>query len=149
MAVASASRTTRTVASLPFGDAYRELAPFYDRFTADYEYDAWLTRLEALALAHGLRGRRVLDVGCGTGKSFLPLLHRGYEVSACDLSPSMIARAQAKVPSLNGRVFEADMRALPDAGSFDLITCLDDGVNHLLGEADLRRAMRSMAARLK
>jgi SAM-dependent methyltransferase len=139
---------TRTVVAPPSGDAYRDLAPFYDRFTADYEYDGWLTRLEALARAHGLRGRRVLDVGCGTGKSFLPLLHRGYEVSACDLSPSMVRLAQPKVPDMRRRVFAADMRELPEAGRFDLITCLDDGINHLLTEADLRAAMRSVAARL-
>ena len=40
------------------------------------------------------------------------------------------------------------MRELPDLGAFDLVTCLDDAVNYLLGDDDLVRALRSMGGRL-
>ncbi len=53
--------------------AYEGMAPFYDQFMEDYEYERWLACIEGLAPAHGMRGRRLLDVGCGTGKSFAPL----------------------------------------------------------------------------
>src|SRR5688572_7361509 len=79
--------------------AYERLAPAYDVLTADYRHDRWLAALEALAREHGLRGRRLLDVACGTGKSFLPLLDRGYDVAGCDLSPAMLARAAEKAPT--------------------------------------------------
>lgn len=114
--------------------AYEVLAPFYDRYTADYEHDLVLEQVEALAQEHGLAGRRVLDVGCGTGKSFLPLLERGYDVTACDISPRMVV---------------ADMRALPWRRAFDLVTCLDDGLNYLLGDGELRAALRSIAGALR
>src|SRR5215204_6865970 len=70
--------------------AYDALAPFYDRFTAHHDYELWTSGLLRLARAHGFSGRRVLDAGCGTGKSFLPLLHRGFELAACDQSPAML-----------------------------------------------------------
>jgi SAM-dependent methyltransferase len=127
---------------------YEALAPAYDELTADYEYDRWLAVLERLALEHGLAGRRVLDVACGTGKSFVPLLERGYVVTACDLSPSMVAVARARLPD-PARVFVADMRALPQIGGFDLVTCLDDAVNYLLGPADLEAALASMGSALR
>src|SRR4051812_48148758 len=76
--------------------AYDALAPAYDLLTGGYAYDRWLAALESLAVAHGLAGRRVLDVACGTGKSFLPLLERGYAVTACDVSAGMLALAGAK-----------------------------------------------------
>src|SRR5206468_5504331 len=80
----------------PARDAYDALAPVYDVLTARYAYDRWLAALEDLALDHGLAGHRVLDVACGTGKSFLPLLERGWEVTACDISGEMAARAAEK-----------------------------------------------------
>lgn len=125
--------------------AYEQLAAVYDRFTDSYDHDAWVAGLERIARSHGLRGRRALDVACGTGKSFQPLLERGYDVWACDLSPAMVAEAHraARVPA--HRVLVADMRELPELGAFDLITCLDDAVNYLLSDDDLERAFASVA----
>jgi len=127
--------------------AYAPLACVYDLFTAHHRHDVWLARLEALARRHGLTGRRVLDVGCGTGKSFLPLARRGYRVTACDISPEMLAEARRAAPD-DVRLVEADMRDLPDLGRFDLVTCLDDAVNYLLGDDDLTHALGSMARAL-
>jgi SAM-dependent methyltransferase len=125
-------------------DAYERLAPVYDHFTADYDYDAWIERLERIARRHGLHGRRALDVACGTGKSFQPLLRRGYDVTACDLSPRMVAQAREREGVDPGRVVVADMRDLPLLGRFDLVTCLDDAINYLLTDADLEAAFRSV-----
>jgi SAM-dependent methyltransferase len=128
--------------------AYEGLAPFYDELTAAYDYETWLDGLEALATEHALGGRRLLDVACGTGKSFLPMLARGYEVTACDLSPAMVALAREKVPPGSADVLVADMRELPRLGVFDLVTCLDDSLNYLLEGAEMAAAIRGMAANL-
>jgi ubiquinone/menaquinone biosynthesis C-methylase UbiE len=68
-------------------DAYEDLAAAYELLTAGYPHGRWLAALVALAGEHGLRGRDALDVACGTGTSFLPLLARGFTVVGCDLSP--------------------------------------------------------------
>jgi SAM-dependent methyltransferase len=130
-------------------DAYDGLAAHYDDFTAGYEYDRWLTAVEDLAREHGLRGRRLLDVACGTGKSFLPMIERGYEVTACDLSPGMVACARAKISPGEARVLVADMRSLPVLGAFDLLTCLDDSVNYLTSRADLRSCLAGFRRNLR
>jgi SAM-dependent methyltransferase len=128
-------------------DAYDRLAPFYDLFTAHHRYEEWTATLEGLARDAGLRGKRLLDVACGTGKSFMPFLERGYAVTACDISPAMAAIAERKAAG-RARVEIHDMRALPRLGEFDLVCCLDDAVNHLLEEADLVAALRAMRANL-
>jgi SAM-dependent methyltransferase len=137
-----------TVATLdPAEAAYDALAPAYDVLTADYDYDAWLSAIERVAIAHGLAGRRVLDVACGTGKSFLPLLERGYDVTACDISEAMLRVARTKVgPRASLR--QLDMRALPALGPFDLVTCLDDALNYLPDEPALAQALAGMRANL-
>lgn len=128
--------------------AYEQLAPIYDRFTDSYDHDGWVDRLEQLARSHGLAGQRAFDVACGTGKSFAPLLRRGYDVWACDLSPAMVARARRAGSLDPARIAVADMRTLPELGAFDLVTCLDDAVNYLLDPADLAAAFASAARAL-
>jgi SAM-dependent methyltransferase len=127
--------------------AYDSLADVYDRLIGAGAHDAWLGALEELARSCGLHGRRLLDVACGTGSSFLPLLERGYEVTACDISPGMVRQARRRARG-RAHVFVADMRALPSVGRFDLITCLDDALNHLLSAGDVRDALAGMESNL-
>jgi SAM-dependent methyltransferase len=127
-------------------EAYDALAPAYDLLTEAYEHERWLGELIGLAERHGMRGRRVLDVACGTGKSFAPLLGRGYEVTGCDISAAMLDRARTKVPGV--RLVAADMRALPPLGEFDLVTCLDDALNYTHEEHELLGALRGIRASL-
>jgi SAM-dependent methyltransferase len=129
--------------------AYEALAPFYDAYTSSYDHERWLCNLESLAHDAGLRGRRLLDVACGTGKSFMPLLKRGYEVVACDASEAMVERARRRDGPTPADVIVADMRSLPKLGRFDLATCLDDSVNYLLGEAELEQAFAGVARNVR
>lgn len=127
--------------------AYEQIAPVYDDFTAHHDHELWLGNLLPKLRHHGLRGRRLLDVGCGTGKSFLPMLERGWKVTACDISPSMVRLARAKAGDAV-RLSVADMRNLPDFGRFDLVWTLDDAVNYLLSGEELERALTGMARNL-
>lgn len=127
--------------------AYEQIAPVYDDFTAHHDYELWLGNLLPKLRRHGLRGRLLLDVGCGTGKSFLPMLKRGWEVTACDISPSMLELARAKAGD-EARLSVADMRELPEFGHFDLVWALDDAVNYLLSGEELERALAGMARNL-
>lgn len=126
---------------------YEAMAPVYDNFTAHHEYDLWTADLLKILERRGLRGKRLLDVACGTGKSFLEMLPRGWRVTACDISPAMLERARGKV----GDAVElsvADMTDLPEFGEFDLVWALDDAVNYLLSTDELRRALAGMRANL-
>ena len=129
--------------------AYDALAPFYDRFTDHHDYDLWTGGLLRLARRHGLQGTRVLDAGCGTGKSFLPLLERGFEVTACDGSSAMLAVAAAKAGPDRVSLHCRDLRSLDPIGEFDLITCLDDVANYLADPDELAAALAGLAANLR
>jgi SAM-dependent methyltransferase len=131
----------------PVAEAYDVLADHYDLLTTSYDHDRWWQALEPLLRRHGLRGRRVLDAACGTGRSLEPLLRRGYAATGCDVSAGMLQRARARLGS-DVPLLVADLRALPDIGRFDAITVLDDAVNYLLSEEDLRAAFSSLARNL-
>jgi SAM-dependent methyltransferase len=129
--------------------AYEAIAPVYDDFTAHHNYEAWIGMLLELAAENGLPkgASRALDVGCGTGKSFRPLLDRGWEVTGCDISPAMLALAREKsgdrVP-----LEVVDVREMPVLGSFDIVFCIDDAINYLHSAEELTAALRGVAANL-
>jgi SAM-dependent methyltransferase len=123
--------------------AFEAMAADYDDFTAHYEYEFWTSRLLEVLARDGLQGQRLLDAGCGTGKSFLPMLARGWEVTGFDVSPSMLSRARQKVGDA-ARLEVADMREMPVFGEFDLVWALDDAINYLLSPQELHRALRGL-----
>ncbi|HET8951394.1 MAG TPA: methyltransferase domain-containing protein [Solirubrobacteraceae bacterium] len=127
--------------------AYEAVAVAYDLLTAGYAYDRWSREIEALARAHGLRGRRLLDVACGTGTSFGWFLAHGWEVCATDVSPAMAAIAREKAGG-RARVEVVDMREPPALGAFDLVTCLGDALNHLPDAGEVARALAAMGSAL-
>jgi SAM-dependent methyltransferase len=126
---------------------YEAMAPVYDDFTAHHDNEVWIADLLEIVQRHGLQGRRLLDVGCGTGKSFIPMLSRDWEVVACDISPAMLALAREKAGEAV-RLEVADMLALPRFGEFDLVWALDDAVNYLLSVEELESALAGMRANL-
>jgi SAM-dependent methyltransferase len=128
--------------------AYDAFADVYDAFTWDHDYEDWVTSLEGVAKAHGLSGDRLLDVACGTGKSVVPWLARGYRVVGCDISSRMLSRAARKTGG-RARLVAADMRHLPPGEPNDLVTCLGDSVNYLLEPDDLPAAFGSAAGQLR
>src|SRR5436309_1151821 len=124
-------------------EAYDALAAHYDLLTARYDHARWWQALDERLRRYGWTGGRVLDVGCGTGRSLVPLLADGVEAVGCDLSAAMLRQARRRLGS-RVPLHQADMRMLPDLGRFDLVLCLDDGINYLLTETDLHAAMRSL-----
>jgi SAM-dependent methyltransferase len=131
----------------PAKQAYENFAGIYDDFNHANDYEMWFgvlfPKLEALGLGRGA----LLDVACGTGRAIPPMLRRGWTITACDISPAMLEKAREKFPE--GVTFDVrDMRELPVYGSFQLVWALNDPVNYLLGDDDLKTALVAMAANL-
>lgn len=128
--------------------AYEAFAPIYNEFNHLNDYEMWLGEVMLPELEkRGLRHGRALDVACGTGRAFGPLLRRDWQVTGCDLSPAMLERAKAE----GGDQVElavADMRELPVFGEFELIVSLNDPVNYMFTEDDLERAFAGMRSNL-
>lgn len=131
-------------------EAYDSLAPIYDDFTASNNYEMWLGELLLPAAeSFGLQVGKVLDVGCGTGRAFPPLLSRGWTVVGCDASPGMLGVAE-RTYGTEAKLFCADARQLPRSsdGPFNLALALNDVVNCLTEDGDLERAFGGIARNL-
>jgi SAM-dependent methyltransferase len=92
-----------------------------------------------------LRGRRVLDVGCGAGRFAEVAASMGAEVIALDYS-SAVEAAAANLASARVDVVQADVYAMPfEPASFDLVYCL--GV--LQHTPDVKRTFAALVGALK
>ncbi|MDD2791688.1 MAG: class I SAM-dependent methyltransferase [Sediminibacterium sp.] len=100
----------------------------YDQWSEQYDTNLNKTRdLEAFSLRQTLsdfRCKRILEIGCGTGKNTEWLQHITDELMAVDLSDKMLAVAKSKIGSTHVQFHQADITQPWDfsKGSFDLVT---------------------------
>ncbi len=119
---------------------------YYDGFASTYErrrdgegrYHDLVDDLEVELVEPLVRGREVLEVGCGTGLILRRLSAFAARAVGVDLSPGMLERAKAR----GLEVVEGSATELPFAdGSFDVAVSFKT-LPHV---PDLRRALAEMA----
>ena len=98
------------------------------------------------------KAKKIMDIGCGTGRHALELARRGYEVVGVDLSESQLKRAREKAAGQERRpVFlRHDARDLPFRGEFDLAIMLCEGAFPLMETDEMNfRILQNAAAALR
>lgn len=109
-------------------NSWDALADNYDRCHGD-EGNDWhrlLVEPAALALLGDVRGRRILDLGCGTGVLARRLWRAGARVMGVDGSEAFLERARRRVggDEIPWAVVDAlDEHAVQSLGSFDAVVC--------------------------
>ena len=101
-------------------ESFAEVAATYDRARPRYPSAVFdeLARLTGPPL-----GRRVLEVGCGTGQATADLAARGYDVLGVELEPAMATLARRRVHAQpNARVETGEFESWDSRGRrFDLV----------------------------
>jgi len=79
-----------------------------------------------------LHGCRLLDAGCGTGALAVEAARRGADVTAIDLSATLVGLARERAPrDLAGRiVFEVGDMLAPGLGHFDHVVGMDSLIHY-------------------
>ena len=106
-----------------FRNIYQHHAQAYHRMIAVEDVDHNL--LPAIEQIAPLKGKRVLDLGTGTGR--LPLLYhdQAAQVTGLDLHLAMLREAQVQRDKINGKwgLVQGDMRSLPfPTDWYDVVT---------------------------
>ncbi|MFP4164547.1 MAG: class I SAM-dependent methyltransferase [Chitinispirillaceae bacterium] len=94
------------------------------------------------------KNKRVLDVGCGTGRHAVELARRGYDVTGIDLSRSMLSRAQKKArdASVEVNYIQADARNFSFSPQFDMVIMLCEGAFPLMETDEMNFVILQNAA---
>jgi glycine/sarcosine N-methyltransferase len=137
---------------------------FYDQLASNYHliFEDWEASIRRQAAVLGAILERecgpastvkVLDCACGIGTQALGLAKLGFQVTACDLSPSAVERTrlEAEKRGLSVRAFVADMLGLSEVsdGDFDAVICMDNALPHLESEQQLFQAVTQMRRKLR
>ena len=134
-------------------EAYEKLASLYEAAGWGFFAEWMAGRMLDLAQQLGLSEiRHIVDVACGTGVAVAKFAEAGYRVTGVDRSTQMLAEARRRAAreGLREATFiEADMRDFAIDGQADMVTCMYDSLNYLLGESDLGAAFRCAAAALR
>jgi SAM-dependent methyltransferase len=84
---------------------------------------------------YGVRGRRILDIGCSGGLHALEFARRGFSVIGVDIEPSAIERAKERNGELKTdaqfKVTDLTRDSLSSPGRFDLIYSLGNVLSHI------------------
>jgi len=135
---------------------YDQLSPFYHLLYKDW--DAGMVRQaeclrDAIRAQWGDQAQSVLDVSCGIGTQSLGLARLGFHVTASDLSPQAVARAQkeAETRHLSIPFTICDMREAyrHHGGGFDVVISCDNSIPHLLSDEEILLALQEMHACLR
>jgi 2-polyprenyl-3-methyl-5-hydroxy-6-metoxy-1,4-benzoquinol methylase len=91
--------------------------------------------------------KRILDIGCGTGRHAIELAKRGYTITGIDLSESQLNRAKQKAQAENVEInfLKADARHLQFNHEFDLVIMLCEGGFSLMETDEMNFAILKSA----
>ncbi|WP_172369325.1 class I SAM-dependent methyltransferase [Sporosarcina jiandibaonis] len=129
--------------------SYAEFASVYDELMSEIPYD---TYVELINLAgDGIAGKKILDVGCGTGLLSVKLAKLDGLVTGVDLSPDMLSIARDRARSLNLPVtfVEQPMQQLNGFSNFDMAVIAIDSLNYVIEEEAVLQTFRNIYNSLK
>lgn len=121
-------------------EAYGAFAYAFDESLGRTFLAAVAPLIDVVLSRYRLGRRSHLDLACGTGLAMQHFERRGLVSTGVDASLPMLAIARGRT----SRLAAGDLRSLPLRGSWALITCLYDSLNHLLRRRELVQAFQSV-----
>ncbi|MGL5548480.1 MAG: class I SAM-dependent DNA methyltransferase [Culicoidibacterales bacterium] len=130
--------------------SYGQFANFYDQLMAEAPYYQWIEFVEQQMSQTGITQGTLVDLGCGTGTTTIPLAASFATTIGVDLSAEMLTIAQEKAQNAAIQWIEADMSEItfPEA-SVDCITILCDSLNYVVEQAAVIATLKNCYTALK
>ncbi len=131
-----------------FGEFYSK---FYDIIYQDKDYKRECDWIENALEKFGISGRKILDLGCGSGNHAIELAKRGYEVVALDKSQYMMEKAVEKAKNENLKIdfINKDIRDFKLGIKFDAIISMFSVISYITENRDLLSTFSNVRGHLK
>ena len=109
----------------------------FNREAVSWSADTGLYQIEAELIDRYFPAppARVLDIGCGAGRTTAELVQKGYTVKAIDLASALLEIARQRVPESAPERMNATELAFP-AGTFDAAIFSFNGIDYVFPQSD-------------
>ncbi|WPS85674.1 methyltransferase domain-containing protein (plasmid) [Brevibacillus halotolerans] len=85
-------------------EPFSQLANHYAKFMDNNPFYKYLERPTMLEMLGSVQGKKILDVGCGTGWHTKYFIENGADVVSIDISPEMVQRAKMRIGDRTDRI---------------------------------------------
>ncbi|EOD00906.1 class I SAM-dependent DNA methyltransferase [Caldisalinibacter kiritimatiensis] len=126
-------------------EAYKEFAYIYDELMNDVEYKTWFEYIKEIIKTKNIKGKKVLEMACGTGNFTEYLCNEGYDVTCFDISQEMLTIAYQKLRKYrNVTILNQDMTEFKLKDKFDVIVSICDSINYITDLKNLHKVFSNV-----
>jgi SAM-dependent methyltransferase len=131
-----------------FGDLYSQ---YYDLLYCDKDYNSEVKYIDSLIKENAKNAKKILDMGCGTGKHAELLCNKDYTVHGIDLSEDMlkIAKDRRKGKEKQLSFSHSNIQNLSLDKKFDVVISLFHVMSYQNSNEELIKAFETVKKHLK
>ncbi len=126
-------------------ETFQDYAYYYNAFYNDKDYVAEARTVDDILKKYGTGIKRIISLGCGTGKHDIALSNMGYRCCGIDISPNMIniARENSIQEKCNIKFEVADIRNYRTDKKYDAVISLFHVMSYQTKNEDIFQAFCS------
>jgi SAM-dependent methyltransferase len=126
---------------------YKKYAKYYDLIYASKGYDEETKFIKEMIRKHSIKGRELLEVGCGTGNHAVILQKSGFRITGIDLNEEMLSVARKKTNKI--KFAQGDMRSFRLNKKFDILLCLFSTIHYNQSTDELKKTLQNFHSHLR
>lgn len=132
---------------------FKLYAKYYDLLYKEKDYRGEADYVEGIIKKFAKGANKVLNLGSGTGKHDIEFAKRGYDVTAVEISPTMVKIAKENLKKSNNglkiKFYRGDIRELKLDTKFDVVISLFHVMSYQVTNDDIRNTLSSVKRHLK
>lgn len=129
---------------------FNEYAQYYDLLYKDKDYDGEAKYIDALITKYHNKAKKVLDLGCGTGRHAEILSQYGYNIHGVDMSREMLKKALQRAGSNDRLAFTlSNIQKFDLNEEYDIVTALFHVMSYQVTDEAIKNVLLNVYKHLK
>jgi len=130
-------------------NVFRDYSGYYDLLYKDKNYKREAEYIHKLIKKYRPEAKKILNLGCGTGKHDLFLAEMGYEMHSVEVSKNMLEIAEKHKKSGKLFFYHGDIRNIRIEEKFDAVISLFHVISYQVENQDLSDTFNTVYTHLK